>query len=114
MEMDDKIDLILLKIKSLETKVDDIQKTVESHRIEHGFQKMQDGGINANFENSENNGAAWPQPGAQPGMGGLGQGYQNPGMGAPPQRNPQGYPGPASHPPGFGPGQNDPSRPPGM
>lgn len=114
MEMDDKIDLILLKIKSLETKVDDIQKTVESHRIEHGFQKMQDGGINANFENSENNGAAWPQSGAQPGMGGLGQGYQNPGMGAPPQRNPQGYPGPAGHPPGFGPGQNDPSRPPGM
>ena len=112
--MEDKLDLIILKLKTLEAKVTDIQKTVESHRIEHGFQKMQEGGINANFDNPENNGSAWPQPGSPPGMGGLGQGYQVPGMGAPPQNNPRGYPTPHGHPPGFGPGDNDPSRPPGM
>ena len=44
--MEDKLDLIILKLKTLEAKVTDIQKTVESHRIEHGFQKMQEGGIN--------------------------------------------------------------------
>ena len=107
--MEEKIELILLKLKSIEKKVDNVMATVESHRIEHGFQKMQDGGINANFENPENNGSSWPRQGMPPGMPGqssqqgLGQGYQTPGWGQPPQ-----------HPPGFGPGQNDPSRPPDM
>ena len=47
--MEDKLDLILLKIKTLERKIDEISKTVEAHRVEHGFEKMQDGGINRNF-----------------------------------------------------------------
>ena len=40
--MEDKLDLILLKIKTLERKIDEITKTVEAHRLEHGFEKMQD------------------------------------------------------------------------
>ena len=38
--MEDKIDLILLKIKTLEKKLDELTKTVDAHRVEHGFQKM--------------------------------------------------------------------------
>tara|TARA_B100000941_G_scaffold46466_1_gene29011 strand:- start:1882 stop:2148 length:267 start_codon:yes stop_codon:yes gene_type:complete len=88
--MEDKLDLILLKIKTLERKIDDITKTVEAHRVEHGFEKMQDGGINRNFGGS---------PSGMPGSGGgmmppgMGAGYQMPGQGMPMQ---------------------DPSRPPGM
>ena len=85
--MEDKLDLILLKIKTLERKIDEITKTVEAHRVEHGFSKMQDGGVNANFGGQPQN-----MPG-MPGMGGMGQGYQMPGQGMPMQ---------------------DPSRPPGM
>jgi len=85
--MEDKIDLILYKVKELQKELAEIKATVEAHRVEHGFQKMQDGGINANF------GA--PTQSGPPGMGmpGMGAGYQQPGMGAPMQ---------------------DPSRPPGM
>ena len=89
--MEDNLDLILLKIKTLERKIDDISKTVEAHRVEHGFEKMQDGGINRNFGGS---------PQGMPGSGGggmmppgMGAGYQMPGQGMPMQ---------------------DPSRPPGM
>tara|TARA_B100001250_G_scaffold176445_1_gene151619 strand:+ start:69 stop:395 length:327 start_codon:yes stop_codon:yes gene_type:complete len=108
--MEDKIDLILFKIKELEKKMEETLAAVESHRVEHGFQKMQDGGINANFDvgGAQQSQNGWPQPG--PGQQGLSQGFQNPGMGAP-QNSPQGFPGP---PPGFGQGGQDPSRPPGM
>ena len=85
--MEDKLDLILLKIKTLERKIDEITKTVEAHRLEHGFEKMQDGGINRNFGGPT---------GMPPGMGsggGMDRGYGMPGMGSPMQ---------------------DPSRPPGM
>ena len=91
--MEDKLDLILLKIKTLERKIDEITKTVEAHRLEHGFEKMQDGGINRNFGGTPQ---GMPGGGGMPGMGGMpgkGGGYQQPGMGAPMQ---------------------DPSRPPGM
>ena len=89
--MEDKLDLILLKIKTLERKIDDISKTVEAHRVEHGFEKMQDGGINRNF-----GGAPQGMPGSGGGgmmPPGMGAGYQMPGQGMPMQ---------------------DPSRPPGM
>jgi len=97
--MEDKLDLILLKIKTLERKIDDITKTVEAHRIEHGFAKMQDGGVNQQMGGGTP--AGMPGSGGMsggngfPGMGmpGMGGGYQQPGMGAP---------------------QQDPSRPPGM
>tara|TARA_B100000287_G_C20642722_1_gene784101 strand:+ start:164 stop:451 length:288 start_codon:yes stop_codon:yes gene_type:complete len=95
MELDDKLDLILLKVKDMDKKIDLIQETVEAHRLEHGFQKMQDGGINSNFGEMAPQG---PPTGMPPGMGGgMGQGYQMPGMGAP-----------------MGGGGADPSRPPGM
>ena len=92
MEITDQLDLILLKVKDLDKKIDKIQETVESHRLEHGFQKMQDGGINANFGGQPNQGPAIGNP---PGMGGMGAGYQMPGMGAPPMG------GDASRPPGM-------------
>ena len=95
--MEDKIDLILLKIKTLEKKLDELTKTVDAHRVEHGFQKMQEGGVNSQFNDNglggmPGGGGGMPG-GGMPGMGGMGQGYQQPGMGAPMQ---------------------DPSRPPGM
>ena len=92
--MEDKLDLILLKIKTLERKIDEITKTVEAHRLEHGFEKMQPGGVNKNFGGV----GQTPQgpPGMPPGMGsggGMDRGYGMPGMGSP---------------------MSDPSRPPGM
>ncbi len=100
MDNDDKIDLILLKIKEIDNKIDKISATVEAHRVEHGFQKMQDGGINANFQGGPPGGGGMggaPQnmPGGGFPGGGMGGGYQMPGMGQPP-------------------GGSDPSRPPGM
>ena len=92
--MEDKLDLILLKIKTLERKIDDISKTVEAHRVEHGFAKMQDGGVNANFGGQQQQGPPGMMGGGMPmGGPGMGGGYQQPGMGAP---------------------MSDPSRPPGM
>ena len=95
--MDEKIDLILLKLKELRTEVDEIKLLVESHRVEHGFQKMQDGGINANFGGDQQQPPQGPPTGMPPGMGGggMGAGYQMPGMGAPPMG------GDASRPPGM-------------
>ena len=55
--------------------------------MEHGFEKMQDGGVNRNFGGPT---------GMPPGMGsggGMDRGYGMPGMGSP---------------------MSDPSRPPGM
>ena len=90
--MEDKLDLILYKVKTLEKKIDELTKTVDAHRVEHGFAKMQDGGINANFGGQQQQGP--PGMGGMPmGGPGMGGGYQQPGMGAPMQ---------------------DPSRPPGM
>ena len=66
--MEDKLDLILLKIKTLERKIDEITKTVEAHRLEHGFEKMQDGGINRNFGGTPQ---GMPGGGGMPGMGGM-------------------------------------------
>ena len=88
--MEDKLDLILLKIKTLERKIDEISKTVEAHRVEHGFEKMQDGGINRNFGGSPQ---GMPASGGGMMPPGMGAGYQMPGQGMPMQ---------------------DPSRPPGM
>ena len=89
--MEDKLDLILYKVKTLDKKIDELTKTVDAHRVEHGFAKMQDGGVNQQFGDNGFGG----MPGGGMGMGppGMGGGYQQPGMGAPRQ---------------------DPSRPPGM
>ena len=84
--MEDKIDLILYKLKDLQKELETIKQTVESHRVEHGFEKMQPGGVNRQF------GGGQPQ-GGPPGMGGMGQGYNMPGSGMP---------------------MDDPSMPPGM
>lgn len=96
MEITDQLDLILLKIKDMDKKINKIQETVEAHRVEHGFEKMQPGGVNQQFGDTPQG----PPTGMPPGMGGMGgggmgQGYQMPGMGAPPMGS-------------------DPSRPPGM
>ena len=72
--MEDKIDLILYKLKDLKKEIEEVKAIVEAHRIEHGFAKMQDGGINANFGGQ-----------TQGGPPGMGAGYQQPGMGAPMQ-----------------------------
>jgi len=95
LNMEDKIDLLLFKVGNLEKKVDQLQKILEAHKVEHGFAKMQDGGVNSQFGGQQSSGGM-PQgmPQGMPGMGGgMGQGYQMPGQGMPMQ---------------------DPSRPPGM
>ena len=84
---EDKIDLILYKVKELQKEIAEIKASVEAHRTEHGFAKMETGGVNANFGGMNQSG---PPTMPMPGMGG---GYQQPGMGAP---------------------MSDPSRPPGM
>ena len=85
--MEDKIDLILYKVKELQKEIAEIKASVEAHRTEHCFAKMETGGVNANFGGMNQSG---PPTMPMPGMGG---GYQQPGMGAP---------------------MSDPSRPPGM
>lgn len=84
--MEDKIDLILYKLKDLQKELAEIKQTVEAHRVEHGFEKMQTGGVNKNF------GQVGQVPQGPPGMG-MGQGYNMPGSGMP---------------------IDDPSMPPGM
>ena len=89
--MEDKIDLILYKVKELQKEIAEIKASVEAHRTEHGFAKMETGGVNANFGGMNQSG---PPTIPMPGMGGgMGQGYQMPGQGMPMQ---------------------DPTRPPGM
>ena len=61
--MEDKIDLILYKLKDLKKEIDEVKAIVEAHRIEHGFAKMQDGGVNANF-----GGQQQQDPSRPPGM----------------------------------------------
>ena len=91
LNMEDKLDLLLFKVGNLEKKVDQLQKTLEAHKVEHGFAKMQAGGVNSQFVQQQSSGG---MPQGMPGMGGgMGQGYQMPGQGMPMQ---------------------DPTRPPGM
>ena len=85
--MEDKLDLLLSKLNKLEETILEMKETIDAHRVEHGFAKMQDGGVNRNFGGPS---------GMPPGMGsggGMDRGYGMPGMGSPMQ---------------------DPSRPPGM
>ena len=78
--MEDKIDLILYKLKDLKKEIDEVKAIVEAHRIEHGFAKMQDGGVNANFGGQQQQGPPGMMGGGMP----MDQGYNQPGMGAPP------------------------------
>ena len=78
--MEDKIDLILYKLKDLQKELADIKSTVEAHRVEHGFEKMQPGGVNKNFGGDMMGG----QSNMPPGMGGgMDFGYGMPGSGMP-------------------------------
>ncbi len=95
--MEDKLDLLLAKLIKLEKTIESMKATMEAHRVEHGFAKMQDGGVNAQFTGQQTPpgmGVGGMPQGGPPGIGrGMGQGYQMPGQGMPMQ---------------------DPSRPPGM
>ena len=95
--MEDKIDLILYKLKDLKKEIEEIKAIVEAHRVEHGFAKMQDGGINANFGGQQQQGPpgmGGMNGGGMPmGMPGMGGGYQQHGMGAPQQQDPARSPG---------------------
>ena len=95
--MEDKIDLILYKLKDLKKELDEVKAIVEAHRVEHGFAKMQDGGVNANFGGQQQGGPpgmGGMNGGGMPmGMPGMGGGYQQPGMGAPQQQDPSRPPG---------------------
>ena len=71
--MEDKIDLILYKLKDLKKEIDEIKAIVNAHRVEHGFAKMQDGGVNAQFGGQQ-------QQSGPPGMMGGGGMRMPPGM----------------------------------
>ena len=43
LNMEDKLDLMLAKIMQLEKSIDAMRQTMEQHRVEHGFDKMQPG-----------------------------------------------------------------------
>ena len=97
--MEDKIDLILYKLKDLKKEIDEIKAIVNAHRVEHGFAKMQDGGVNSQFGGQQQSGPpGMGGGGGMPGMGGggmpgMGGGYQRPGVGAPQQQDPSRPPG---------------------
>jgi hypothetical protein len=93
LNMEDKLDLMLAKIMQLEKSINAMQETMEAHRVEHGFAKMQDGGVNSQFGDTQMGGGGYPQGGPMGGMPGMGGGMQMPGPGI---------------------GGPDPSRPPGM
>ena len=97
--MEDKLDLLLSKLNKLEETILEMKETIDAHRVEHGFAKMQDGGVNRQFDQS--------MGGPMGGQMGGGGGYQMPMGGGPMGGNPMG-PGMAGMP---GP---DPSRPPGF
>ena len=44
--MEDKLDLLLSKLNKLEETILEMKETIDAHRVEHGFAKMQDGGVN--------------------------------------------------------------------
>ena len=79
MEDRDYLELLIAKVNKLEKSIDAMMKTMEEHKLEHGFDKMEDGGVNRNF------GSTMGGPmGGPPGMGGgMDRGYGMPGMGAP-------------------------------
>ena len=92
--MEDKLDTILLKLSKLQKSVDALKEVMDAHKVEHGFAKMQDGGVNAQFTGQQSppgmGGGGMPMgggggmPQGMPGMGqGMGQGYQMPGQGMP-------------------------------
>ena len=86
MEDRDYLELMLAKINKLEQAIYSMKETLDAHRVEHGFQKMQDGGVNSQFGGAT---SGYGMGGGMTGMGGpMGPG---PGIGGP-----------------------DPSRPPGM
>ena len=92
--MEDKIDLILYKLKDLKKEIEEVKAIVEAHRVEHGFAKMQDGGVNANFGGQQQQGPPGMMGGGMPmGGPGMGGGYLQPGMGAPQQQDPSRPPG---------------------
>ena len=67
MEDRDYLELMLAKINKLEQAINSMKETLDAHRVEHGFQKMQDGGVNSQF-------------GGDTSGYGMGQGYQMPGQ----------------------------------
>ena len=67
--MEDKIDLILYKLKDLQKELAEIKSTVEAHRVEHGFEKMQPGGVNRQFGGGGDQQQG--PPGMPPGMAGI-------------------------------------------
>ena len=73
---------MMKKLKDLKKELDEVKAIVEAHRVEHGFAKMQDGGVNANFGGQ--------QQGGPPGMGGMNGGGMPMGAGGmPPPQPPQ-------------------------
>ena len=50
--MEDKLDLLLSKLNKLEETILEMKETIDAHRVEHGFAKMQDGGVNSQFDQS--------------------------------------------------------------
>jgi len=95
--MEDKLDLLLSKLNKLEETILEMKETIDAHRVEHGFAKMQDGGVNGQFDQSMGGPMGGPVGGQM-----NGGGYQMPGMGGPMGPGMGGMPGP------------DPSRPPGF
>ena len=82
--MEDKIDLILYKLKDLQKELAEVKASVESHRVEHGFEKMKPGGVNRQFGGDQE--MTQGPPGMPPGMGsggGMDFGYGMPGSGMP-------------------------------
>tara|TARA_B100000524_G_scaffold52816_1_gene24753 strand:- start:213 stop:476 length:264 start_codon:yes stop_codon:yes gene_type:complete len=80
MEDKDYLELLVAKVSKLEKSIDAMMKTMEEHKLEHGFGKMKDGGIDPSQQRQHN-----MNTNAPPGMGmPMDQGYNQPGMGAPP------------------------------
>ena len=76
--MEDKLDLLISKLNKLEETILEMKETIDAHRVEHGFAKMQDGGVNGQFDQSMGGSMLATSMGGQMNGGG---GYQMPGMG---------------------------------
>ena len=81
--MEDKIDLILYKLKDLQKELIEIKSTVEAHRVEHGFEKMQPGGVNRQFGGGGDQQQDLHMPSYMGSGGGMDFGYGMPGSGMP-------------------------------
>ena len=82
--MEDKIDLILYKLKDLQKELAKLNQQSKPYRVEHGFEKMQPGGVNRQFGGGGDQQQG--PPGMPPGMGsggGMDFGYGMPGSGMP-------------------------------